>query len=115
VPGVDGQRIALAGAGEMAVVVLYAALLDGRVSSVILSDPPATHDITGNPDGTGPALELLRCLTVTDLPEVAALLHPVELVFLGPRPAAYGWTEDLLARLGGTVRHLDCLAEFPEL
>ena len=109
-PGVDGQRIALAGAGELAVVALYAALLDGNVSSVILADPPTTHDAAGPPGGTGPAIELLRCLTVTDLPEAAALLHPSELVFLGPRPAAYDWTEDLLARLGRPARHLDSLA-----
>ncbi|RKY61652.1 MAG: hypothetical protein DRP95_02555 [Candidatus Latescibacterota bacterium] len=62
----EGDRVALAGAGEMAVVALYAALLDGGIRAVVLKDPPATQDTPSRSDGTGPALEILNILRFTD-------------------------------------------------
>jgi cephalosporin-C deacetylase-like acetyl esterase len=105
-PKVDASRIVLAGSGEMAAVALYAALLDGNVSAIILHNPPATQDAPGNRHGIGDAIEMLNCLRITDLPQVAGLLFPAELVFLGPRPASYLWAEDLYYRLGGRVCHV---------
>jgi cephalosporin-C deacetylase-like acetyl esterase len=120
-PEVDGARIYLSGSGEMAAVAVYAALLDGQVAGVVLSDPPATQDVAGRPDGSGPALEMLNVLQITDLPYAAGLLWPAELVFLVPaeaersaavRPESYRWAEDLYARLGepGWVRRIQTLA-----
>ena len=103
---VDAGRVALAGSGEMAAVALYAALLDGRISTVILHNPPATQDVPGDRLGTGDAIEMLNCLRTTDLPQVAGLLFPTELVFWGPRPDSYRWAEDLFWQLGGVVRHV---------
>ena len=105
----------------MAAVAVYAALLDGQVAGVVLSDPPATQDVAGRPDGSGPALEMLNVLQITDLPYAAGLLWPAELVFLVPaeaersaavRPESYRWAEDLYARLGepGWVRRIQTLA-----
>jgi hypothetical protein len=122
-PGVDPARIALLGVGELAAVALYAALLDGAVGHVVLLRPPATQDQPSAPDGTGPAIEMLNCLRITDLPWVAGLLWPTELVFVadmedragpGSRPASYGWAEELYARLGapGAVRHVKDLADW---
>ncbi|HWO00082.1 MAG TPA: acetylxylan esterase [Blastocatellia bacterium] len=105
-PEVDARRIALAGSGEMAVVALYAALLDGKIDAVILHNPPATQDAPSNPQGIGDSIEMLNCLRITDLPQVAGLLFPAELVFLGPRPSSYLWAEDLFFELGGRVRHV---------
>ena len=105
-PEVDPGRIALAGSGEMAAVVLYAALLDGNVSAVLLHKPPATQDAPGNKQGLGDAIEMLNCLRITDLPQVAGLLFPAELVFVGPRPSTYNWAEELYARFGGRVCHV---------
>jgi cephalosporin-C deacetylase-like acetyl esterase len=99
-PYVDGKRVALAGSGEMAVVALYAALLDGHVDSVILDAPPPTQNAPSQPDGRGPALEMLNCLRITDLPQVAGLLYPKELVFIGEVPISFGWTVELYDRLG---------------
>ncbi len=96
----QGQPLYLLGRGEMAVVAMYAALLEPGVSGVILFDPPATHDVPGQPDGTGPCLEMLGVLRITDLPQIAGLLWPRHLVFVGGRPASYLWTEELYARLG---------------
>jgi dienelactone hydrolase len=102
----DAGRMVLAGSGEMAAVALYAALLDGRVSAIILHNPPATQNAPGNRQGTGDAIEMLNCLRITDLPQVAGLLFPAELVFLGPRPPSYLWAEDLYCKFGGRVCHL---------
>jgi len=102
----DAGRIGLAGSGEMAAVALYAALLDGNVSEVILHDPPATQNATRNRHGNSDAIEMLNCLRATDLPQVAGLLFPTTLVFLGKRPNSYIWAEDLFLRLGGRVSHV---------
>ncbi|HIE52197.1 MAG TPA: hypothetical protein EYP85_10595 [Armatimonadetes bacterium] len=112
--GVDRNRLALAGEGEMAAVALYAALLSGQVQAVILGRPPATQNAPSSPDGTGPAIEMLNCLRYTDLPQVAGLLWPMELVFVGPRPETYRWAEELYARLGppGAVRHVKRLDQW---
>ncbi len=99
-PYVDGKRVALAASGEMAAVALYAALLDGHVSSLILDRPPTTQNAGSDPDGRGPAIEMLNCLRITDLPQVAGLLYPLELVFLGDVPVTYGWAEEVYNRLG---------------
>ncbi len=103
-PGVDPQRIALAARGEMAAVALYAALLDGNVGTLILENPPATQDAPGPKDGSGPALEMLNCLRVTDLPQVAGLLFPAHVVVAGDCPASYEWASDLCHRLGDAGR-----------
>lgn len=92
--------IVLAGRGEMAAVVLYAALLDGQVDGVVLADVPATQDAPDPAGGDPELIEMLGCLRITDLPQVAGLLWPAELVFVGPRPASFGWAEDLYRRLG---------------
>src|SRR5262249_16946998 len=99
-PHVDGSQVSLAARGEMAVVALYAALLDGQVRAVFLEAPPGTQNAPSQPDGRGPAIEMLNCLRITDLPYVAGLLYPTELVFLGECPSTYDWTEALYQRLG---------------
>lgn len=99
-PGIDPQRVALAARGEMAAVALYAALLDGGVPTVLLESPPATQNAAGSKDGRGPALEMLNCLRITDLPQVAGLLFPTEVLVAGEVPATYDWAADLYQRLG---------------
>jgi len=99
-PEVEGERVALAARGEMAAVALYAALLDGKVTTLFLESPPATQNAPGEKDGTGPAIEMLNCLRFTDLPQIAGLLWPTELVFIGERPETYAWAEEVYARLG---------------
>ena len=94
-PGIDGRRLAIAGQEGMAAVALYAALLHGGLQAVCLHGPPATQDAPSQPDGTGEAIEMLFARRVTDLPQVAGLLWPAELVFIGPRPPSYQWTEEL--------------------
>lgn len=103
-PQVDPARVALAARGEMAAVALYAALLDGEVGTLILESPPATQNAPSQPDGRGPAIEMLNCLRITDLPYVAGLLCPAELVLAGDVPATYEWAQEVYARLGAANR-----------
>jgi len=99
-PGVDGSRISLAARGEMAAVALYAALLDGRIHSLILESPPATQNASSSKDGRGEAIEMLNCLRTTDLPQIAGLLFPTEIVVAGEFPESYAWAESVYKRLG---------------
>jgi hypothetical protein len=114
IEGIDPRRVALAARGEMVPVALYAALLDGNVPAVVMQDPPATQDAPSRPDGRGESIEMLACLRITDLPEVAGLLWPTELVFVGSRPASYQLAEETYRAAGapGAVRHVNVLAEW---
>lgn len=97
---VDPKQISLAARGEMCAVALYAALLDGDVRTLFLESPPVTQNAPGEKDGRGPSIEMLNCLRITDLAQVAGLLFPTELVFAGERPASYAWAEELCRNLG---------------
>jgi hypothetical protein len=57
---------------------------------------------------------MLNCLRVTDLPYVAGLLHPTELVFIGECPSSYDWAEELYRRLGpaGAFRRVKELSDY---
>jgi hypothetical protein len=111
-PGVNPDRIAIAARGEMGAVALYAALLDGHITAVVLEQPPATQNAPSNPDGTGEAIEMLNCLRFTDLSYVAGLLYPADLVFVGEHPDSYDWTEKLYSQLDGKVYNIKRLAEY---
>lgn len=105
--GVDSGEIAIAARGEMAAVAMYAALLDGHVSAVLLRDPPATQNAPSNPDGRGQAIEMLNCLRITDLPQVAGLLFPADIVMTGATPDSYDWARKLYRKLGEAERFQD--------
>jgi len=47
---------------------------------------------------------MLNCLRITDLAQVAGLLFPAELVFIGDCPSTYDWTEAVYRRLGMAER-----------
>lgn len=93
----DLASLSVYGRKEMGGLALHAAALDERISRVILDDPPASH-------WQGPAL--LNVLRFTDLPEVAGLVAPREIVSLTPLPEAYRYTRSifLLHGKGGALR-----------
>ncbi|MBM3499023.1 MAG: hypothetical protein FJX74_10170 [Armatimonadetes bacterium] len=113
-PEASATEIGLVAQGEMCAVALYAALLDGGVSGLFLVNPPATQNAPGEPDGTGPALEMLNCLRYTDLPYVAGLLWPAGLAVIGECPGSYEWTRQCHERLG-TPGHFVTAASLGEL
>ena len=106
--------VVVAAREELAAAALYAALLDGQMNALALSDLPPTQDVPSNPDGTGAALEMLGVLRFTDLPVVAALLFPAELVFIGNRPGSYRYAESTYATLGepGRITHVKGLRDW---
>jgi hypothetical protein len=76
--------------------------------------PPATQNAPSEPNGRGAAIEMLNCLRITDLPQVAGLLYPAELVIVGECPSTYEWAEALYERLGapGVFRRVVELGEY---
>ncbi|MGH9720436.1 MAG: acetylxylan esterase [Bryobacteraceae bacterium] len=95
-PGVDAAQITVAGRGIAGALGLYAAILDSRVSQVLLIDPPTSH-------AQGPIF--LNVMRYTDLPEAAALLAPRRLTFYGYMPPAFEYTRHVYA-LHGKPEHL---------
>lgn len=99
-PQVDAAQVSLAARGEMCAVALYAALLDGNVRTLFLDSPPATQNAPSERNGRGPAIEMLNCLRIADLPHVAGLLFPAAVVVAGTCPPSYAWAQELYRRLG---------------
>ncbi|MCB0689922.1 MAG: hypothetical protein KDC53_25455, partial [Saprospiraceae bacterium] len=96
---VDPLQIFLAAQGELAAIAPYAAVLDANVKGLILKNPPATQNTASDPSGKGEAIEMLNCLQVTDLPQVAGFMFPKELIMLGEIPKSYEWTKNLYETL----------------
>jgi hypothetical protein len=95
-------NVSVYGRKEMAMLALYAGAIDTRITRVIADRPPESH-------WDGPAI--MHALRYTDLPEVAALIAPRELCFLGRIPAGYRLTEQVgkLYRRGSGVRTVHSL------
>jgi dienelactone hydrolase len=99
------ESTSIYGKGDMAIVSLYAALFDERISHVIMRDAPTTH-------GQGPAL--LNVLRITDIPEAAAALAPRQLVFIDQAsPQAFDWTRAIYT-LHGKPDHIRSAGSLPE-
>ena len=113
-PGVDPTQISIAARGEMSAVALYAALLERRMTNVLLESPPATQNAASQKDGKCAAIEMLNCLRHTDLSHVAGLLYPAEVIVSGEFPATYVWAEDLYRRLGppGVFRRVNTFTDW---
>jgi hypothetical protein len=84
----------------MCVVALYAALLDGDIKSLYLQSPPPTQDAPSAKNGYGEAIETLASLRIADLPQIAGLLCPIEIVLVNAPPETYQWAERLYQSLG---------------
>jgi len=82
------EKLSVYGRGDTGILGMYAAILDQRISRVVLDDPPTSHR-------QGPAL--LNILRFTDLPGTAALIAPREIVSLTRFPDSFGYTARILA------------------
>lgn len=85
--------LAVYGQGTTAPLAIYAALLDPRVTEIVLAEPPTSHE---DPQ----TAELLGVLRVGDLPHNLALAYPRPITFVGNLPEAYTWTRQLYEQLG---------------
>ncbi len=101
--GTKISSVSLYARRDMTVPAMYAAALDERVSRLIVEDAPYSH-------WQGPAI--LNALRFTDLPEVAAMVAPREIVALTPLPSAYELTRIVYALYGkkASVRQAPGLA-----
>ncbi|MBI3869489.1 MAG: acetylxylan esterase [Verrucomicrobia bacterium] len=81
------ERIALYGRGAMSTLTLYAALFAPKVTEVILNRPSATH--------WNEAPALLNVLRGTDVAEVAGLLAPRGIKFVGAPGPEFELTQSI--------------------
>ena len=94
-PSFDGTELTVAGKGAQGILGAYAALLDPRITRVILSNPTLTHQ-------DGPYF--LNVLRYTDIPQALALLAPRELAVLTHEYEDLGYTRDIYKLLGAEDR-----------
>lgn len=113
-PEVNPDKIMIAAEADMAVPALYAALLDGNIYAVALKDPPASQNLPSQSNGFDNVTEIINSLRHTDLAQVAGLIWPAGLIFLGNRPESYRWSENVHHQLGepGGVWRVPSLAEW---
>ncbi len=99
-----GERMTVVGTGEMGVLGLYAAMMDGRIRRVALHEPALTHR-------QGPIFP--HVLRYTDVPMTASYLPPAELILLGETPEAFSPVKQRYAWLGMSSRYrvMSSLAE----
>mgnify|MGYP003676275999 FL=1 len=95
-PEVDPTKISIAGRDGMAIIAMYAALMDEKCESMYLSNPPETHDQTSPKNGRDFALELLNVLRITDAYQIPALAYPTKTYLLNEIPPAYAWSDTVL-------------------
>jgi cephalosporin-C deacetylase-like acetyl esterase len=89
--------VALYGQGETAALAIYAAILDPKISELILDAPPESHM---KPATT----EFLGILRTGDLPQNLTLLYPRPITFIGKIPPAYEWAKQVYETLGHADR-----------
>lgn len=111
--GGDQPQISIAASGEMAAVALYVTLLDGRVNTLIIKDPPASQNLQSHVDGSGEAIEMLNCLRITDLAQVAGIVPVKQLISLSELPDTYQWTDAVFRKFRpGEFKSIKSLAEW---
>ncbi len=111
--GVDTGKTGIAAKDDKSVVALYAALLDGKVSTLIVKDPPPTQNAPSSPDGRGAAIEMLNCLRITDLGQLPALVTPTKTYLIGKIPDQWQWSERTLqsTRAGNLFKEVTSMSE----
>ncbi len=106
--GFAGAAISVFGKDDMGILGLYAAIMDHRISQVVLSNPPGSH-------WDGPAL--LNVLRVTDVAEVAGALAPRRLTFLNRPPPEFDLAKRIYTLQGAADQFVraDSLADALEV
>jgi cephalosporin-C deacetylase-like acetyl esterase len=88
-------RVKIIGRGTAGIIAAYAALLEPRLSEVVVVDPPSSHR-------DGPIF--LNILRVLDVPEALGLLAPRPLTIHTTQADAFQATTALYRVAGGTLR-----------
>ena len=90
--GERGVKWNIVGRGNAGVIAAYAALLEPRINSVAVLDPPASHRV-------GPIF--LNVLRVIDVPEALGMLAPRALTVVSTEKTAFETTRSLYNVAGG--------------
>ncbi len=97
---VNSSQIYLWGEGDLAVPVLYSAVVNEKnVAGVILENAPDKHV------GITPVIEsncntaLFNILKYADIPQSAGLLFPRTIVLYGKNKSGFDWTENMYSKL----------------
>jgi len=98
-PFFDGTEFTVVGKGTAGIIGAYAALLDQRITRVILHTPPLTHQ-------NGPIF--LNVLRYTDIPQALAMLAPRELAFLTHEIENFTYTRDIYKLYGAEDKFRKC-------
>ena len=85
--------VAVYGQGYTAPLAMYAAILDPRITEIVLADCPTSHEDPRTP-------EFLGVLRVGDLPHNLSLAYPRTITFIGDVPEAFKWTQQLYEKFG---------------
>ena len=92
---VDASQVKIIGRGSAGVIAAYAALLEPRLSEVIVIDPPVSHR-------DGPVF--LNVLRVLDVPEAFGLLAPRPLTLWTSSSGAFDATTEIYRSAGGRLQ-----------
>lgn len=98
-PSFNGRELTVVGRGVSGLLGAYAALLDPRITRVILHSPPLSHK-------DGPIF--LNILRYTDVPQALAMLAPRELVFLTHEIDRFSYTRDIFRLYEAEKRFRRC-------
>ena len=98
-PSFSGGELTVVGKGVSGLLGAYAALLDERITRVILHTPPLSHK-------EGPIF--LNILRYSDIPQVLAMLAPRELVFLTGEIETFSYTKDIYDLYGADKSFRRC-------
>ena len=82
----------------MCVVAMYAALMDGKVQNLLMVNPPSSQDTVS--ENLGESFEILNSLQIIDLPQLAGVLYPIGMQFVGEYSSNYEWAKQLYKRFG---------------
>ncbi len=100
---VNSSEIYLWGEGDLAVPVLYSAVVNEKnVAGVILENAPDKHI------GITPVIEsncntaLFNVLKYGDIPQFAGLIYPRTIILNGTNEPGFNWTENLYSKLGNS-------------
>jgi hypothetical protein len=91
----SGSPVKIVGRGRAGIIAAYAALLEPRVSEVVVIDPPTSHR-------DGPIF--LNVLRVLDVPEALGLLAPRPLTIHTTQADAFQRTASIYRVAGGTLK-----------
>ncbi len=105
--GVNSDGIYLWGKGNLAVPVVYSAVVNDKIAGVVLEDAPDRHIGITPVEATGCETALFHILKYADIPQAAGLIFPRRTILTGKRSAGFLWTKTLYGQLGAGERLLE--------